>query len=223
MDDFPANSNKRKSEKPNIQNGPIGQNKEKPAKPEKNIQKVVTGKAIERKKTFGEKVHDVFIGGEIKTAGSYILAEVLLPALRAMIVEATSKGVERMIYGDTSPRRSSSSFGRTRIQYNNPVERFGAPPRAFLPGQSMAARPNRQSINDIVLASREDAEAVVEQLAIIVDQYDVASVADLKTLVDITPNWVDQNWGWDSVHYVDIRQTRDGWLVSFPEVVPIKA
>ena len=149
MEEFPANSHKSKE-------------KAKPEKVEKNIEAVIKGEVIQKKKPFGAKFKEVFLGAELKTASRYIASDVLLPAVRNMIVEATSRGIERLIYGDSAPpRRSGYGGGGTRVNYNRAGERFGPQQRAYLPGQSREIRPRRQDIADIVLMNREDAEIVV--------------------------------------------------------------
>lgn len=206
MDEFPSNAKKHREPK-----------KEKQ---EKNIEKVVTGEVVQRKKPFGSKIKDVFLGGEFKSASRYIAAEVLLPALRNMIVDATSKGVERMIYGDSMPTRRGPP-GRPRVSYNAPVERYAPRQRTYLPDQPPHVPRRRNDISDIVLVSREEAETVVERLGDIIEQYDVATVADLHDLVGLPSTYVDNNWGWTSINFVDIRQVRDGYLIDLPTVEPV--
>lgn len=207
MDEFPANSNKAKEPK-----------EPKPKKEkEKKIEKVITGDVVERKRPFGSKIKDVFIGGEFKSAMMYIAAEVLLPAARNMIVDATTKGIERVVYGDDPRRRPSGS--RNRVNYSHPMDRFSPISRnvGFLPEQQ-ARVTRRHDVNDLVLATREEAEIVVERLGDIIDRYESASVADLKDLVGLPTSFVDNGWGWVSVNNITIRQTRDGFVLNLPNV-----
>ena len=74
MQDFPANSHK--SKEPNEEPAP------------KNIEKIVTGPVIKQKRPIGVRFKEVFFGGEFKSATRYIAADVLLPAMRNLIVDA---------------------------------------------------------------------------------------------------------------------------------------
>ncbi len=209
--DFPANSNKSKDE-PNP----------KPGKPEKKeVEKVIQGEVIQKKKSFSTKFKEVFMGGELKTASKYIASDVLLPAVRNMVVEATSRGIERLIYGDSAPPRRSGYGPGGRINYNRPTERYGPQQRAYLPGQSQQIQPRRSDIADIVLMNREDAELVVERLGDIIQAYDVVSVADLYDMLGLPSTYVDNSWGWSSINYVNIRQVREGWMIDMPRIEPI--
>lgn len=201
--DFPSNTNKEKEQLKN-------------PKPKKVVEKIVTGEVIQHKKTLSEKFKSVFLGGEFKSSIKYIGAEVLLPALRNMVVDATTKGIERVIYGESTPRRRIERTG-PRVSYNNPFDR----PSRSSQGPMYAPRGRRQQISNIILSSRAEAELVVERLSDIIDKFDVASVADLHDLVGLPTSYVDNKWGWSSLNYVDIRQVREGYLIDLPEIEPI--
>jgi hypothetical protein len=206
--EFPSNSHKAVE-------GP------KPELPKKDIQKVVTGDAIQRQKPLRRKFKELFFGGEFKGATRYITVEVLLPAVKNMVVDATTKGIERIIYGDSSPRRRTE-IGRPRISYNNPIDRYSRQ-RAMLPDQPpySAARGRREDVGEIILVSRDEANLVVERLTDIIDKYGVASVADLHDLVGLPTTHVENKWGWSALKYAEVRQIREGYLIDLPAVEPI--
>jgi hypothetical protein len=206
--DFPSNSK-----------NPLGEQKE--PKPAKVVEKVVSVDAVQRQKSIGRRFKAVFFGGEVKGASRYILTEVLLPALKNMIVDATSKGMERVVYGDAPRRRYDP--GRPKISYNSPVDRLTRSPRGMLPDQPpLGGVPRRrQDIGEIILVSRDEADLVIERLNDIIDKYDVASVSDLHDLVGLPSTYVDNKWGWNSLNYANVRQTREGYLLDLPPVEPI--
>lgn len=212
MDQFPGNSR-------NVTGEPKSA---KPPKEEKVVVKVVTTDVIKKPKSLGRRFKTIFLGGEVKGAARYIAMDVLLPAFRNMVVDATSKGVERVVYGD-SPRRRFDP-GRPRVSYNNPGDRYSRSPRGMLPDQPPLGNPrrNRQDVGDIILVSREEAELVIERLTDIIDKYEVASVADLYDLVGLPSTYVDNNWGWLSLNYANVRQIREGYLLDLPQLEPIK-
>lgn len=205
MDQFPANSNKDKEEK----------KLKKDVSEGKKLEKVISGEAIQKKRPLSRRFKDTFLGGEFKSAAQYIGMEVLLPAVRNMLVDGVTKGVERLVYGDSTSRRPSSGYGQPRIQYNSPVNRSGAP-RANLPDQPGVGRRRTVDLDDIILSTRNDAERVIDTLTDIINQFDVASVADLKEILGIKPAYTDNSWGWFSMHYADVRQVREGFLLMLP-------
>lgn len=202
--------------------------KEKVAKEEKilekKVDKVVTGEVITRKKPLGKRFREVFLGGEFRSAGEYLVAEVLLPAFRNLLVDATTKGVERVVYGDSGYARSRPAYdGRPRMTYNRPVNRSYSdlhPLRPNLPDQPTRNH-RRGGGEELILGNRRDAELILERLQDVIDQYDVASVADLHELGGVPSSHVDQKWGWETLASAEIRQIRDGYLLDLPPAHPI--
>jgi len=214
--DFPSNSH-----------NPLGSKESQESVQEKQIDKVVQGRVIKKNKGIGKRFKELFIGGESKSAARYVLEDVLIPAWKKLIVDAAATGMERLIYGDSGPRRRPGmmDYGRTRVQYNTPIDRgYSSRERsAMLPNQPPHRTSSRgHSTIDIILSSRQDAEAVLEGLSTIVQKYNSASVADLNELLGEPSTFVDNRWGWKSVAYSDIRQVREGYLLILPPIEEIE-
>jgi hypothetical protein len=208
--DYQSNSHKKKQEAA------------KQEAPKKDIQAVVSAK--EQKKPWHRRMRGIVFGGEFQSAGKYILADVLLPAARNLIVDATTKGIERMVYGDAAPRRSSGTRydGRPRVSYHSP-SRYREDPRRDMrpPDQPPRPVPSGRQTSEIVFDSREDAEKVLDALFDILDQYEIVAVADLNALVGLPSANVDHKWGWGFLGGTEVRQIREGWVLELPEPEPI--
>ena len=186
--------------------------------PEKKVEQVITGEVIVKKKSWGEKFKGIFFGGDARNALRYIAADVFLPTIRNLVVDATTKGMERMVYGESSAQRRRPMNYGSRVQYNNPVRRD----RAYLPDQpARSLRPVRRDLNDMILASREEAELVLERLLDIISKYEVTSLADLYDLTGLPSSHVDNKWGWTYLNNTEIRQVRDGYLLDLPPLEEI--
>lgn len=208
-------------------------NKNKEPIPEKKIEKVVTGEVINKPKPIGRKFKDIFFGGDLKAASKFVAADVILPALRDVLVDAITNGAKRVIYGESMRSRGRPYEYRPTVSYHNPynsvtTRSYAYPrdvrdprPRANLPDQPNSWRTTRPNPNEIFLANRSDAENVVERLIDIIDKYDNASLADLYELIGQQTSHVDYKWGWTYLHNVDIRQTRDGFLIDLPPLEAI--
>lgn len=196
--------------------------KKNPPKTEKKVEKVTTGAVIVKKPPLGTRFKNVFFGGEFKSATRYITGEVLLPALKNLIVDATSKGIEKIIYGDSAPRRRPPMPGQPRTSYNTPVDRgYDRSRPAMLPQQPPIYGGRRaQTVGDVILSSREEAENVLGAMQDIVDQYNVVSIADLYELVGYQSSYIDNVWGWTTLAYVSVRQTREGYVIDLPAAEP---
>lgn len=207
--DYQGNSNRSKEP----------ENEEKPVKV---VERVVVGEVITRKKPVGRKIKEIFFGGELRGAAQYIAADVLLPALRNLLVEASTKGVERVVYGESARRPPARAYQYgPRVTYNNPIN-----PAYRQDGPTSAlGRPSLVELNkarnkrdgvEIILASRQEAEMVLERLTDIINQYEMASVGDLNELVGLPSTHVDNKWGWLVLNDVVIRQIREGFLLDLP-------
>lgn len=206
--DFPGNSNKV-TDKSTLQSQPE----------EKKVEKVIQGGVKKRDKSLGRRFKQVIFGGDFKGAIMYVAGDVLLPAFKNMVVDATTRGMERFIYGDSSPRRRGIEPGRPRISYNAPVDRGYRRP-TMLPDQPPLMQRRREA-SEIVLTSREDADIVAERMLDIVDKYESASIADLYELIGIPSNHTDNKWGWTNLTSLEVRQIRDGYLIDLPPVEPL--
>lgn len=218
--DYAGNSNKAKEE--------AEEKTSVPAKPEKNLEKVVTGKVVQKERGFGRKFKDVFFQGEsIKSVSQYVFWEKMLPSVRDMVFDLWSESGHRALYG--SGIRKGSDQRRQRVSYNNPMaSRRMADPRTQdqrgtrLPHQPPHPyRQNRREANDIVMASKEDAQSVLDTMIECVDKYGVVSLADLYELVGLPLATIDQKWGWTYLTSADIRQVREGFLLELPPMEEI--
>jgi len=211
--DFPSNSQQPKKPKGG-------------APAEKKIEKLDVGPVVKRKQPLGRRVKAIFARGEFKQAVQFVAMDVLVPAMRDLIVDATSKGIERLIYGDTSPRRNRG-YGpsqNTRVAYNQVSRYSSRRDSVMLPGQPPrgGALSRHRQADEIILSSRQDAQNALERLADLIDQYEVATVADLNELLDLPATYVDNNWGWTHLLGADVVQIREGYLLQLPPVEPIQ-
>ena len=186
----------------------------------KNISPVVTGSAVRRKKSLRKQFKETFVAGDAKTAISYVIFEVLLPAAKDMVVEAGSQGIEKLIFGESRRRGSTRppSGPTGHIQYN----RYSSPSRLSGPERALSRQARaRHNFDEIVLDNRSEAEEVIDQLFDMVSRYDAASVADLYTLVGLSHTHTDNKWGWTDLSGSGVSRIRGGYLLDLPEPEPL--
>ena len=198
--------------------------KSKETQPEKTTKKIITGDVVKRKKPLGQRIAAAFTGDDARSVGGYVLFDVLLPAAKAMISDAVSQGVERMLFGEarSSSSRNYTSYNRMyRSGYSTGTSSNSSGSR-----DDVARRISRQSrathdFDDIVLSARNEAEEVLDQLVGLVEQYDVATVADLYSFVGIEASFADEKWGWSDLRGSGVTRVRDGYLLNLPRPVVI--
>lgn len=196
----------------------------------KKVEKVIVGEVIRRKPTLGKRLANTFFGGDAQGVMGYVFLDVLVPAVKDLVVDMVSTGIERAIFGEgRSPRsrggyRPSSSWSPGHTQYN----RFSSPivgSRREDPRDreiSRRARANHE-FDDIILATRIEAEEVISRLFDIVNQYGEATVYDFYELVGITGNFTEKKWGWTDVRGTTWRKVRDGYRIELPPAESLKS
>lgn len=195
----------------------VRQDPEPDEEPKEKVLKVVTNGVIQRKKPLGKRVVDMFFKTDGKSLGEYLRDEVLVPAFRDMVTDAITQGAERMFYGDSrGSRRGRSDTGHTR--YSN---RYSAnPARSAIRDEPRTMSRRARVIHDfdeIILATRAEAQDVLEHLALLIDKYESASVADLYDMVGVTGSFADRQYGWTDLEGTDIAKIRAGYLLNLPE------
>ena len=199
MEEYKPNSHKSKEEAAKL--------------PEKKIEKVITGVAKTRKKSETRKLADIFISEDIANVKSYVLMDVLVPAIKKAISDIVTNGIDMILYGETGKNKKKSPA--SRISYNSFCER---------PGERRDYNRTRSGIDydDIVFDNRGDAEAVLSAMEDVIGQYQVVSVADLYDLAQISSNnYAANNYGWNDLRTAQVVRVRDGYMLKLPRAMPI--
>jgi len=180
----------------------------------KKVEKVVSGNVKVQKKSDARKFADVFISEDAANVKSYILMDVLVPAIKKAVSDIVTDGINMILYGETK-RSSKNSSGVSYISYNKYSDHRDD--RSYSSGN----RASTYSFNNIKFDSRGDAESVLERMGELLEVYNMVSVADLYDLVGVTGNYTDNKYGWTNLNAADIIRTRDGYLLKMPSAKPL--
>lgn len=189
---------------------------------DKKLEPVITNAAVRRKQPLGRRFMHTFFGGTAKSAAQYVMMEVLLPAAKDAVADAFSQGVERMLFGEV---RSASRRGIFRAPSGptnfTPYNRMSGTPaiRAEQRYESRALSPQARAthnFDEILLATRPEALAVLQRLEQLIIQYGNCSVADLYAITEISSDYTDNKYGWTSLHGADVIRVRGGYLLDLP-------
>lgn len=208
MEQFPSNSRR-----------PV-RGKDEP----KQVDRVTTGEVVRRKTPLSRRMSRNLIGGDAQSVWGYVFGDVLIPAARDMVADAVTGGVERMIFGDSSPGRArrmkSGSAGHTsynRYSSSTSTGRSGRDePRRDISRRARATH----SFDEIILPNRVDAEEVIDRLYEMVEKYEVATVMDLYGLLGVASNYTDDKWGWTDLRNADVSRVKGGYLLNLPKPEP---
>jgi hypothetical protein len=187
--------------------------KELTAVPEKKVEKIVKGTVKSKKKNGIDKLKDNFISEDAANIKTYVVMDVLIPAVKKAICDIVKNGVDMILYGESgrSNRRPSEyvSYDRRYLDRGDP--RFYKADRARI----------GYSYDDIILETRGEAEDVLARMDELIEIYGMVSVADLYDLVGITGNYTDNKYGWTNIRNAEPVHVRDGYMLRLPKVTSL--
>lgn len=190
--------------------------KEKAAEKKNKVEKVVTGKTKIKKKSASRKFADVFVSEDVSNVKSYILSDVMIPAIKNLVADIVQDGINMILFGGTKRNSKRPGFRPDYISY----DRFSSNKSN---DHRSANEPRKTGYNydDIILETRGEAEAVLSSMDELIDMYGTVSVGDLYDLVGITGNYTDEKYGWTNIRNAEPIRVRDGYMLKLPKVLPI--
>lgn len=201
MEEYKPNSHKSKEN----QNGSV---------PEKKVEKVIAGTVKSKKKSEIQKFTDVFISEDVNNVKSYILLEVLVPAIKKAISDIVTNGIDMILYGETGKTKSNSTA--SKISYRSYYD-GGNSRRDY----SAVRTKTGYNYDDIILDNRGEAEDVLSRMDELISTYGLVSVADLYDLVGVTGNYTDNKYGWTDIRSASVIRVRDGYMLKLPKALPL--
>lgn len=182
---------------------------------EKKIEKVVTGAAKLKKKSEMKRLADVFISEDIDNVKTYILMDVLVPAVKKAISDIVTNGIDMILYGETSSARNKTNT--TRIAYGKMYDQNSDLRRDY---QSNSR--SGYDWGDIIFETRGDAESVLDAMNDIIGQYGIVSVGDLYDLAGkSTDNYNLNKYGWTDISGCKSVRVREGYILKLPKALPL--
>ena len=177
---------------------------------------IVNGKVKKKDKPVRKRLSEAVLAEDVKDVKTYLVWDVLIPALKDTASDLVKRGVDAMLYGSgKSPNVERHGNASYRKYQTASDKRYSRP----------SARYNRRAafdFDDIVLEDRRDAEAVLERLVDYTMEYKMASVADFYELVDFPTTYIDNRYGWDDLSDARVIRVRDGYILDLPKPVALE-
>lgn len=179
----------------------------------KKVEKVVHGKVRTKPKSGISKITDIFISEDAANVKSYIVMDVLVPAVKKAISDIVRDGIDMILYGESRGRKSSSASGYVSYRdYSRSDDRD-----RFRDSRSRSSYAH----DDIILDSRGEAEEVLTRMDELIDTYGNVSVADLYDLVGKSSEYTDNKYGWTNIRNAEPIRVRNGYMLKLPKALPI--
>ena len=181
---------------------------------DKNIEKVASGHLKSKKNSGLKKFADVFISDDVNSVKSYILMDVIIPAIKRGIVDA----INIILYGDTS--RSKKSSPASKVSYRSYYESEND----YRRDDRISTNRNRNRIDydEVLFDTRGEAETVLDRMYDILREYGIVSVSDFYEISDIpNDNYMLNRYGWNDLSGTKVARTRDGYIITLTKARPI--
>lgn len=203
MEDYKANSHKSKEE--------LASQEEK-----KKLEPVVKGE-VKRKKNSVRTLTNTFVSEDIHNIKSYVVMDVLVPAIKKAVFDIVSNGIEMILYGEAKGGSKRSS-GASTVSYRS----YYDDRRDERKSSNRERTYSGYSYDDLIFGSRSEAEEVLSRMDEIIDEYKIVSVADMYDLAGVSSNYTDNNYGWINIRNAEVIRVKDDYIIKMPKALPIK-
>ena len=205
MDNYKPNSHKYKAE-----------SKEND---EKRVKNPVTNAVTMRKKSEARKFMDMFISEDAGSVKSFVVMDVIVPAVKQALYDAGLGTLGMLLFGDSSKRGNSN--GRTTATPYVSYRSYSDNGSSSNNRQPATTRQQRYTPNEYAFRTRAEADEVLSQMDAIIETYQSVRVADFYDLIGVTGEHTDNRYGWTSLVSARVEHSRDGWIIKFPRPLPI--
>lgn len=174
------------------------------------------GAVKEKKKSGIRKAEEALISEEASTVKEYLIWDVLLPALKDTVVDMIKKGTDAIFYGDRRPRGNNIERrnGTTYVRYDKPSYDSGRRNNYSKPRFS-----GRFNFNDIIFESKNDAEAILDELVESTIRYGMVPVSDFYELANLEYTYTDYKYGWADLSRARVERVREGYILYLPRPI----
>lgn len=203
MEEFKGNSNKSKEQEEELKRTPV-----------------VKGNITVKKDSVGKKFSDVFLSDTIDNVKSYLVFDIVVPALKDLIVDMITNGTNMLINGNTY------GAGNKKKKHNGDHTSY----TSYYRGGSSRndddrrqPRRDRYGLTEIGFDSRADAKEVMDMLLELLDNFKVVSVADYYEISNAgeLETYLDRKYGWYELDNIQITRDRDGYKLKLPRPEPL--
>ena len=158
-------------------------------------------------------IKEMFFGDDTHSVVDYILNDILIPAFKSTVSDMVNGGIEMLLFGERRSSSGASKIYRDRSRSYVPYNRISREDdRRSL---SRSARTNHD-FDQITIESRGEAEDVLSHLVDLIEDYEVASVADYYDLLGIESKFTDSKYGWTNVRDAYVERVRNGYSIHLP-------
>lgn len=185
---------------------------------EKKVSKVITGTVETSTK---KKIRNSIIAKDGQTVKEYAIFDVLIPSVKRLFYDFSSKILSMILFGDGG-RGSGSASGP--FDYSRQYQKVSFGGDSSRGPSSAPTRTNYSGFeyDTFIFETRGDVEKVIDQLSDCIEQYGQVSVSELYDAIGKTAPYTAENYGWISMAGAKAAICSEGFRIILPPVKPLK-
>ena len=193
----------------------------------KEVKKIVSAQPKKVKRGLLSRLATGVLGPEgVQGIGAYVGDEIIKPAIKNIIVDAVTSGINMVMYGEKGGPRTGGGYrpgGYQPPSQYRPSTNYTSRYTSQQPQpQQVEHRPRntRYGVQEFLLSDRHDATNVLASLIEYADNYNAVSIADYYEMIGVNTEFTDNNYGWtiDTIHQASVVPVRGGFIIKFPPV-----
>jgi len=157
--------------------------------------------------------------------GAYVSEEIIIPAIKNIIVDAVTSGINMVMYPDGKRNPyvgGGRNYNRTNVYSPRPITNYTSRYTSHNPDPvrpDRVVKGPRHMVEEYIIEDRAVAANVLTTITEHADMYGSVSVADYYDLIDVPSVYTDNNYGWtfESLSRAVIRPVRGGYVINLPQ------
>ncbi len=193
----------------------------------RTLEKVISVQPQKVKRGLLTRLVSGVLGPEgVSGIGEYVNDEIIKPAIKNIIVDAVTSGINMVMYGERGGSSRGYRGGQSRGYQGGgyqPRTNYTSRYTQHQPEPTQAPREvsrTRYGVEEYLIGDRNDAAHVLIQLTENAEVYGNVSVADYYDLIGVPSVYTDNQYGWshELITRATIVPARGGYVIRFPQV-----
>ena len=165
-------------------------------RPEKKVEKVISGTAKVRKKSELRKAADKFVAADITDVKSFVIRDIVIPSIKDLLYSGFT-GALNMLLFDGDDRRRKDGKKNYSGNYISSSER-----------RRSESRSSRIDLDELTAGTRSEAEDVLDQMYELLSEFGVVSISDYLDMLGVDHDYTYDKYGWTNLRNVEIGRDR---------------
>lgn len=197
---------------------------------EREEKKQIVTKVKKRKKGLMERLVVGMLGPDgIPSITSYLGEEIVKPAIKGIIVDSITSGINMAMFGQNERRHTGYGHNVThkpRTNYAANYSRNNVQQPTLSHNHNSLRKPGTHArssfVDEYILGDRNEALEVLDALQEQIMTYGTASVADYYDMIGVTSAYTDHKYGWDDLSNAMLAPARNGYVLKLPRAMVIE-